>query len=66
MRQLSESDKKHLRLTVKELICGSLNGMNQTVLAKAIHTLDRDPGPLEDAMADSWSLGTVAQSQGEG
>ena len=51
---------------MKELICGSLNGMNQTVLAKAIHTLDRDPGPLEDAMADSWSLGTVAQSQGEG
>ena len=25
--QLSESEEKHLRLTVKELICGSLNGM---------------------------------------
>ena len=26
--QLSESEEKHLRLRVKELICGSLNGMN--------------------------------------
>ena len=25
--QLSESEEKHLRLRVKELICGSLNGM---------------------------------------
>ena len=25
--QLSESEKKHLRLRVKQLICGSLNGM---------------------------------------
>ena len=25
--QLSESEEKHLRLTVKQLICGSLNGM---------------------------------------
>ena len=24
---MSESEEKHLRLTVKELICGSLNGM---------------------------------------
>ena len=30
---------------------------NQTVLPKAIHTLDRNPGPLEGAMAGSWSLG---------
>ena len=25
--ELSESEKKHLRLRVKQLICGSLNGM---------------------------------------
>ena len=27
MGQLSESEKKHLRLSMKQLICGSLNGM---------------------------------------
>ena len=27
MGQLSESEEKHLRLRVKQLICGSLNGM---------------------------------------
>ena len=27
MGQLSESEEKHLRLKVKQLICGSLNGM---------------------------------------
>ena len=27
IRQLSESEKKHFRLGVKQLICGSLNGM---------------------------------------
>ena len=39
---------------------------NQTVLATAILTLDRDACPLEVAVAGSWSLGTVEQSQGEG
>ena len=39
---------------------------NQTVLATAIHTLDRDMGPLESAEAGSWSLGIVERSQGEG
>ena len=40
---------------------------NPTVLATAIHTLDRDAGTLEAAVAaGSWSLGTVEQSQGEG
>ena len=39
---------------------------NQTVLATAIHTLDRETGPLEGAAAGSWSLGIVEQSQGEG
>ena len=39
---------------------------NQTVLATAIHTLDRDAGPLEGTVARSWNLGIVEQSQGEG
>ena len=39
---------------------------NQTVLAAAIHTPDRDTGPLEGTAAGSWSLGSVEQSQGEG
>ena len=38
--------------------------MRITVLAAAIHTPDRDAGPLEDAVAGSWSLGIVDQSQG--
>ena len=38
---------------------------NQTVLATAIHNLERDAGPLEDAVAGSWSLGIVEQSQGK-
>ena len=39
---------------------------NQTVLATAIHTPDRNPGSLESAVAGSWSLGIVEQSQSEG
>ena len=39
---------------------------NQTVLASAIHTLERDAGPLEGLAAGSWSLGIVEQSQGKG
>ena len=39
---------------------------DQTVLAAAIHTPDRDAGPLEGAATGSWSLGFVEQSQGEG
>ena len=38
---------------------------NQTVLATAIRTLDREEGPLEGA-AGNWSLRIVEQSQGEG
>ena len=134
--QSSESEEKHLRLRVKQLICGSLNRIgsevkappcnagdlgltpgsgrslgegngnplqysclenpidggplatvhgvakswtrlsdftftfkqneNQTVLATAIHTLSRNAGSLEGAVAGSWSLGIVRQSQGEG
>ena len=39
---------------------------NQTVLAAAIHILDRDAGPLEGTAARSWKLGIVEQSLGEG
>ena len=39
---------------------------NQAVLAAAIHTPDRDSGPLEGAVAGSWNLGIMEQSQGEG
>ena len=39
---------------------------NQTVLAAPIHTPDRDVDPLEGAVAGSWSLGIVEQSQGKG
>ena len=39
---------------------------NQTVLAAAIHTPDRNTGLLEGAAAGSSSLGIVEQSQGEG
>ena len=38
---------------------------NQTVLATAIRTPDRDTGPLEGAVAGSWSLGVVEQPQGK-
>ena len=39
---------------------------NQTVLAAAIHTLDSDVGPLEGAVARTWSLGIMEQSQDKG
>ena len=39
---------------------------NQTVLATAIHALDRDTGLLEGAAVRSWSIGIVEQSQGKG
>ena len=39
---------------------------NQTVLAAAIRTPDRDTGPLDGATAGSWCLGIAEQSQGEG
>ena len=37
---------------------------NQTVLASAIHTPDRDISPLEGAAVESRSFGIVEQSQG--
>ena len=39
---------------------------NQTVLATTLHMPGRNPGLLEGAVAGSWSLGTVEQSQCEG
>ena len=39
---------------------------NQTVLAAAIHTPDRDVDSLEGAAAGNWSLGIAEQFQGEG
>ena len=39
---------------------------SQTVLAAAIHAPDKNTGPLESAVAGSWSVGVVEQSQGEG
>ena len=39
---------------------------NQTVLAAAVYTSDRNTGPLQGAAAGSWSLGIVGQSQGKG
>jgi len=39
---------------------------NQILLATVIHTLDGDEGLLEGAVAGSWSLGIVEQSQGKG
>ena len=39
---------------------------NQTVLATAIHTSDRDTGSLEGTVAGSWSFRIVERSQGGG
>ena len=39
---------------------------NQTVLAAAIHTPDRDAGSLEDTAGGSWNFRIVEQSQGVG
>ena len=39
---------------------------NQTVLASAIHTPDREAGPLEGEAVMSWSLGIMEQSQCRG
>ena len=61
-KQSSESEENHLRLRVWHPKWNK----NQTVLAKAIHTPDRDAGPLEGKVAGSWSLGIVELSQGKG
>ena len=62
-----ESEEKHLKAETEtaDLWQPKWNE-NQTVLVTAIHTLDRDSGPLEGTEAGSWSLGIVEQSRGEG
>ena len=78
MRELKQGSDPHIRAIVyvrgetfkAERETGDLWqpkwNENQTVLATAIHTLDRDPSLMEGAVAGSWSLGIVEQSQGEG
>ena len=63
--QLSESEEKHLRLRVKQLIYGRLNGMRirQSLLQPYVPRTGADP--LEGTAAGSWSLGIVEQSQGK-
>ena len=61
MGQLFELEEKHLRLRVKQLVGGSLNGMRIRQSAA-----DRDACPLEGSEAGSWSLGIVEKSQGNG
>jgi len=57
--QLSESEEKHLRLRVKQLTCGSLNGMRvrQSLLRPYIPWTGTQV-PLEGTSAGSWSLGS--------
>ena len=52
---------------MQQLICDNLNGMRstQTILATALHRLDRDTSPLKRMVARSWNIGTGEQSQGE-
>ena len=74
MRELKQRSDPHIRAIVRgepfkaESETGDLWkpkwNENQTVLAAAIHTLDRDAGSLEGIAAGSWSVGIVEQSQG--
>ena len=52
---------------VKQLICDSLNGMRvtQTVLAAAIHILERGASPLESTATWNWSIEVGEQFQGK-
>ena len=61
-----ESQEKHLRLRMKSDLWQPKWNENQTVLAKTIHTLDRNTGLLDGAEAGRWSLEILEQSQGEG
>ena len=64
--QLSESEGKHLRWRVKQLICEGLNGMGigQSLLQPYIPQTGTQI-LLEGAAAGSWSLGIVEQSEGK-
>ena len=66
MGQLSESEEKYLRLSETADLWQPKWNENQTVLATAVHNLDKDARLLEGAEAASWSLAIVEQSQGEG
>ena len=46
--------RNNLRLTVKPLICGSLNGVRISSPCAATHTPDRDAGPL--GRHSNWEL----------
>ena len=50
---MSESEEKYLRLRVKELVSGSLNGMRIRQSLPQPHIPNRDAGHLEDAVAGS-------------
>ena len=56
-----QSEEKHTRVKVKQLICGSLNGKRITQFT-AICTLDRDRGALEGAAARNWKVGCQSPS----
>ena len=66
--QLSESEEKHLRLRVKQRICGSLNGMRirQSLLQPSVPQTGMQVPEKMQREAGSWSLGIVEQSHGEG
>ena len=65
--QLSESEEKYLRLRVKQLICGSLNGMKiRQFLPQPYIPQTGMQVPWEGAAVRGWNLGIVEQSQGEG
>ena len=62
----TESEEKHLKLRVKQLICGSLNGMRIRQSLPS-HTY-RGQGHRSPGRCSGWELdiGIVKQSQGEG
>ena len=62
--QLSESEEKHLRLRVKQLICGSINGMR--IRQYLLQPYTPQTGTQVPWKAGSWNLGIVEQSQGKG
>ena len=64
--QLSESEEKFKAESETADLWQPKWNENQIVLARAVHTPDRDSGSLEGTVAGSWSLGIVKQSQGEG
>ena len=61
---MSESEEKCLRLSETADLWQPKWNENQTVLAAAIHTPDRDTDPLEGIAAGRWNLGIVEQSPG--